>query len=91
MEGRTVIIETDALIIGAGASGGVVARELARAGVDVVCLEQGDWTNRAIAWETLTAVTLLEAGADILVMRHPESIRRVQQTIDNLMKVPTLA
>ena len=51
----------------------------------------GDWTNRAIAWETLTAVTLLEAGADILVMRHPESIRRVQQTIDNLMKVPTLA
>jgi acetyl-CoA decarbonylase/synthase, CODH/ACS complex subunit delta len=51
----------------------------------------GDWTNRAIAWETLTAVTLLEAGADILVMRHPESIRRVQQTIDDLMKVPTLA
>ena len=51
----------------------------------------GDWAVRAICWETLTAVTLLEAGADILVLRHPESIRRVQQTIDELMTVPTLA
>lgn len=37
----------DALIIGAGASGGVVARRLAEAGVDVVCLEQGDWHDRS--------------------------------------------
>jgi acetyl-CoA decarbonylase/synthase complex subunit delta len=51
----------------------------------------GDWATRAICWETLTAVTLLEAGADILVLRHPESIRRIQQTIDELMTVPTLA
>ena len=33
----------DVLIIGAGASGGVVARRLAEAGFKVVCLEQGDW------------------------------------------------
>src|SRR4029079_14631382 len=37
----------DALIIGAGASGGVVALRLAEAGFKVVCLEQGDWLNRA--------------------------------------------
>ncbi len=35
------------LVVGAGASGGVVARRLARAGVDVVCLEQGRWHDRA--------------------------------------------
>ena len=37
----------DVLIIGAGASGGVVALRLAQAGFKVVCLEQGDWLDRA--------------------------------------------
>lgn len=45
----------------------------------------GDWLNRAIHWETLTAVTLLESGADILVLRHPESVRRVKAAIEELM------
>jgi choline dehydrogenase-like flavoprotein len=36
----------DVLIIGAGASGGVVARRLAEAGFRVVCLEQGDWHDK---------------------------------------------
>jgi choline dehydrogenase-like flavoprotein len=36
----------DALIIGAGASGGVVAKRLAEAGYRVVCLEQGDWHDK---------------------------------------------
>ncbi len=35
----------DVLVIGAGASGAVVARRLAAAGFRVVCLEQGDWCN----------------------------------------------
>ena len=33
----------DVLIIGAGASGAVVAKRLAEAGFKVTCLEQGDW------------------------------------------------
>ena len=52
--------------------------------------EWGDWMARAIHWETLTAVTLLESGADILVLRHPESVRRVRQAIDELMVAPAM-
>ena len=37
------MLETDVLIVGAGASGGVAALELATRGIKVVCLEQGDW------------------------------------------------
>lgn len=37
----------DVLIVGAGASGGVAALRLARAGLRVVCLEQGGWTDPA--------------------------------------------
>jgi CO dehydrogenase/acetyl-CoA synthase delta subunit len=45
----------------------------------------GDWANRAINWETVTSVALIEAGADIVVLRHPESLRRVRGAIDQLM------
>lgn len=36
----------DVLIVGAGASGGIAASQLAAAGFRVVCLEQGDWVPR---------------------------------------------
>jgi acetyl-CoA decarbonylase/synthase complex subunit delta len=52
--------------------------------------EWGDWLERAINWETLTAVTLLESGADILVLRHPESVKRVKAAISDLMTVAEL-
>ena len=51
----------------------------------------GDWVARGIHWETITAMTLLESGADIIVLRHPESVKRVRNAIDALMAVPQLA
>lgn len=45
----------------------------------------GDWLRRAINWETLTAMTLVESGADIVVLRHPESVKRVKAAIEELM------
>lgn len=45
----------------------------------------GDWAERAINWETLTAGTLIESGADVLVLRHPESVKRVRAMIEALM------
>ncbi len=45
----------------------------------------GDWAERAIHWETTTAAALVETGANIVVMRHPEAIKRVQEMIKQLM------
>jgi len=50
----------------------------------------GDWLNRAINWETLTALTLVESGADIVVLRHPESVKRVKAAIEELMAAKSL-
>ncbi|MFH1185930.1 MAG: acetyl-CoA decarbonylase/synthase complex subunit delta [Chloroflexota bacterium] len=47
----------------------------------------GEWKSRAINWETLTAITLVESGADILVLRHPESLRRVREAVGELTTV----
>jgi acetyl-CoA decarbonylase/synthase complex subunit delta len=44
----------------------------------------GDWKERAVNWETVTAAALVESGADIVVLRHPESVRRIQTMIDEL-------
>ncbi|HEY5531236.1 MAG TPA: acetyl-CoA decarbonylase/synthase complex subunit delta [Candidatus Anoxymicrobiaceae bacterium] len=45
----------------------------------------GDENKRGILWEILTASCLLIAGADILIMRHPEAIKTVRKVIDSLM------
>jgi len=44
----------------------------------------GDVDKRGILWETTTAITLAMSGANILVMRHPESVRLVRTAIDGL-------
>lgn len=45
----------------------------------------GDWKRRAINWETLTASSLIHAGADLVVLRHPESLARVKAMVGELM------
>jgi acetyl-CoA decarbonylase/synthase complex subunit delta len=45
----------------------------------------GEWKERAIQWETLTTTALLESGASIVVLRHPESMKRVKAAISELM------
>ncbi len=37
-------------------------------------------------WEATTSICMLQAGADILVMRHPEAVKGVKNTIEQLMK-----
>jgi acetyl-CoA decarbonylase/synthase complex subunit delta len=46
----------------------------------------GDWRERAILWETLTATTLIESGADVLTLRHPETVKQVKAFIARLME-----
>jgi acetyl-CoA decarbonylase/synthase complex subunit delta len=45
----------------------------------------GDWKERGILWETVTASALLESGANIVVMRHPEAVKRIREMISQLM------
>ncbi len=47
----------------------------------------GGWEARGIHWETLTALALLEAGADVLVLRHPESLSRIKVAIHELSTI----
>ena len=45
----------------------------------------GDEKVRGPLWEAMTATTLLQAGADILIMRHPLAAAEVRKQIDELM------
>ena len=42
--------------------------------------------KRGPMWEAMTAVTLLQAGCDLLIMRHPEAVAIVKQMIGLLMQ-----
>jgi len=46
----------------------------------------GDVADRSILWEVVTANTLLLAGADLVVLRHPKSIETVRKLIDGYSK-----
>ena len=46
----------------------------------------GDQGKRGIILEAMTGVTLLMAGADILVMQHPEGVKLLKNVISNLLK-----
>jgi CO dehydrogenase/acetyl-CoA synthase delta subunit len=45
----------------------------------------GDLGKRAAMWELATATCFLYAGADILIMYHPEAAKAVKKTIVDLM------
>ncbi|MDI6703630.1 MAG: CO dehydrogenase/acetyl-CoA synthase subunit delta [bacterium] len=47
----------------------------------------GDIKKRGIIWEAITAISLCLAGANILVMRHPESAALVKEIIDELLGI----
>ncbi|MFA5809192.1 MAG: acetyl-CoA decarbonylase/synthase complex subunit delta [Thermoleophilia bacterium] len=44
----------------------------------------GNVETRGILWEAITATTLLLAGTDILVMRHPDAVKLVRKAIEEL-------
>jgi len=44
----------------------------------------GNAKNRGIMFEAMSAVTLLMAGGDIMIMRHPEAIKLVKEMIADL-------
>jgi acetyl-CoA decarbonylase/synthase complex subunit delta len=45
----------------------------------------GDHLERSLTWEGITAVTLLNSGTDIVVLRHPKTVTLVKASIDKLM------
>ena len=45
----------------------------------------GEQEERGILWEATTAAALLQAGMDILVLRHPKALEVVKKNIDDLM------
>ncbi len=56
----------------------------AKVGTDVPAM-WGDWAERATYWETITAAALVESGANVLVMRHPTAVKRLQDMVSKLM------
>ncbi len=45
----------------------------------------GDHALRSLVWEEMTAISLLNAGANIVVLRHPRVVELIKATIDKLM------
>jgi acetyl-CoA synthase len=48
--------------------------------------EWGALGERAVVWETATALALVYAGADILIMYHPDAVQSIQRAIRRLME-----
>jgi acetyl-CoA decarbonylase/synthase complex subunit delta len=49
----------------------------------------GEQKPRGIMWEAMTAASLLQAGGDLVLMRHPEAVKMLKKHIDDLMKPNT--
>jgi acetyl-CoA decarbonylase/synthase, CODH/ACS complex subunit delta len=46
----------------------------------------GDWKQRALDWEAITATAIIHSGANLVVLRHPETLKRVRNLIDDLIQ-----
>ncbi|MCX5707589.1 MAG: acetyl-CoA decarbonylase/synthase complex subunit delta [Candidatus Omnitrophica bacterium] len=46
----------------------------------------GPEKDRGIIWEAMTVAALIQAGADLLVMRHPMAVEKVNKYIEELAK-----
>ncbi len=46
----------------------------------------GEQEERGVLWECTTAMAYLQSGIDIMVMRHPDSLKIMKGNIDDLMK-----
>jgi acetyl-CoA decarbonylase/synthase complex subunit delta len=44
----------------------------------------GEWEPRALNWEAVTAAALVLSGANMLVLRHPATLKRVRALIEDL-------
>jgi len=51
----------------------------------------GSQPERAIHWEVATAMALMEAGAEVLVLRHPEALARIRKQVDSWFPVASPA
>ena len=47
--------------------------------------EWGDLEERGINWETVSAMSMLLAGANIVVMRHPKAVSIIKEFIEELL------
>ncbi len=48
----------------------------------------GDERERGINWEVATALPMIEAGAEVLVLRHPETLARVRNRLNSWFGEP---
>ncbi|MDO8491361.1 MAG: acetyl-CoA decarbonylase/synthase complex subunit delta, partial [Dehalococcoidia bacterium] len=46
----------------------------------------GDYMQRALTWEAMTALSVINAGVDIVVLRHPKTVTQVKTILTGLMK-----
>lgn len=58
------------------------AKEVSAAESDVP--EWGLLKERGVVWETVTATSMIIAGTNLLIMRHPSAVENVEKTIDEL-------
>ncbi len=72
-------LSCDVVVVGTGAGGGVAARELAAAGLDVVILEEGPFIRpEEVSNDTGTAMTQVLAEAGLRTFLAPSAVATIQ-------------